>query len=155
LPQSGPPEHNGFILSLFFHYGVLALGLTAAFVNAADTQGQGEEDRSAFITRLIPSYPLFVHLNSEPDSNDKGFLIYMRNLGYLCQVPYYSDSVFESHTIEKILNSTTDPQEVYRALHEKGEPNDPALRILAVRPANVLLFHSVDGHSHAVIKQIT
>jgi hypothetical protein len=48
------------------------------------------------------------------------FLIYMKNFGYLCDRPYYSDSMFESYTIQKILARSSTPAEVYVSLKDRG-----------------------------------
>jgi len=78
----------------------------------------GHEDRDAFLNRLVPSYGIFQYINTYLPEDSKIFFIYMRNLGYLCDRPYYSDSMFESYTIEKILGRCTGPGEVYVALRE-------------------------------------
>ena len=44
----------------------------------------------------------------------------MKNLGFLYDRPYYSDSMFESYTIQKYLNTFDTPDEVYRKLKENG-----------------------------------
>ncbi len=44
----------------------------------------------------------------------------MKNPGYLCDRPYYSDSVMESHTMEKILSGATSPERVYLDLKNRG-----------------------------------
>ncbi len=80
----------------------------------------GRENRGTFLTRLIPSYPMFQHINTHLPEKTKVFFIYMRNLGYLCQRPYYSDSMFESYTIEKILERSRTPEKVLEELKEMG-----------------------------------
>ena len=44
----------------------------------------------------------------------------MKNLGYLFNRPFYSDSMFESYTIETILNNSKTPEDVRLALKERG-----------------------------------
>ena len=80
----------------------------------------GSEDRDAFLNRMIPSYSMFQYINRELPEDSKIFLIYMKNLGYLCDRPYYSDSMFESYTIQKILAQSSTPEEVYVSLKEGG-----------------------------------
>ena len=63
---------------------------------------------------------MFQHINTDLPSDAKIFFIYMRNLGFLCNRTYYSDSMFESHTIEKILARCETPFEVYEALRARG-----------------------------------
>jgi hypothetical protein len=41
-------------------------------------------------------------------------------LGYLCDRPYYSDSMFESYTIQKILGQSATPEDVCAHLREGG-----------------------------------
>ncbi len=80
----------------------------------------GYEDKTAFLTRLIPAYPIFHHINTHLPENTKIFLIYMKNLGYLCNRPYYSDSMLESYTIEKILDRSKTPEDVMAELKATG-----------------------------------
>ncbi len=79
----------------------------------------GLENREAFIDRMIPSYGMFQYVNAQLPEDSKIFLIYMKNLGYICDRPYYSDSMFESYTIQKILAQSSTPSEVYVSLKEK------------------------------------
>ncbi len=80
----------------------------------------GSEDRDAFLNRMIPSYAMFQYVNRELPEGSKIFFIYMKNLGYLCDHPYYSDSMFESYTIQKILGQSAIPADVYAYLKEGG-----------------------------------
>ena len=43
----------------------------------------------------------------------------MKNPGYLCDRPYYSDSVMEAHTMEKILSAATETGQVYQELKNR------------------------------------
>jgi hypothetical protein len=80
----------------------------------------GQEDRDTFLSRMLPSYAMFQYVNTHLPEDSNVFLIYMKNLGYLCNRPYYSDSMFESYTIEKILAHAATPADVHHALKEKG-----------------------------------
>ena len=48
------------------------------------------------------------------------FTIYMKNLAYLFNRPFYSDSMFESYTIETILHNSKTPEEVRLELKKRG-----------------------------------
>jgi hypothetical protein len=80
----------------------------------------GFEDRDTFLNRMIPSYAMFEYVNRQLPEDSKIFLVYMKNFGYLCDRPYYSDSMFESYTIQKILAQHATPTGVYDALRNKG-----------------------------------
>ena len=80
----------------------------------------GAEDRHGFLSRTIPSYDMFHYLNTSLKKDAKIFFIYMKNLGFLCNRAYFSDSLFESHTIQKILKHSVSPQQVYTGLKRKG-----------------------------------
>jgi hypothetical protein len=83
----------------------------------------GRESRNDFLDRMIPSHGMFQYINSHLPENVRIFFIYMKNPGYLCDRPYYSDSVMESHTMEKILSGATTPEEVYKKLKNRGFTN--------------------------------
>ena len=80
----------------------------------------GLEGRDTFLSRVIPSYTMFEYVNTQLPEDSKIFLVYMKNFGYLCDRPYYSDSMFESYTIQKILAQSANPTGVYDALRNKG-----------------------------------
>jgi hypothetical protein len=69
----------------------------------------GTESGEAYLGRMLPSYNLFrfVNMNLPPDS--RIFLIYMKNWTFLCDQDCYSDSMFESYTIQKILAHASTP----------------------------------------------
>jgi hypothetical protein len=80
----------------------------------------GCEDKHAFLARLIPSYEMLRYVNTQLPQNSYILTIYMKNLGYLFNRPFYSDSMFESYTIETILNNSETPDDVRTALKEMG-----------------------------------
>ena len=80
----------------------------------------GRESRNAFLDRMVPAYSMFEYINTRLPENSKIFFIYMKNPGYLCDRSYYSDSVMESHTMEKILSGATSPEQVYQQLKNRG-----------------------------------
>jgi len=80
----------------------------------------GQEDRDVFLNRMVPSYAMFQYVNTHLPESSKTFLIYMKNFGYLCERPYYSDSMFESYTIQKILARSESHTDIYDSLRERG-----------------------------------
>ena len=80
----------------------------------------GHEDRDAFLSRVIPSYGMFRHINTHLPEDTKLFFIYMKNLGFLCDRNYYSDSMLESYTLQKILKQSQSSEDVFAFLNEKG-----------------------------------
>lgn len=80
----------------------------------------GHEETDAFLKRMVPSYKMFQYVNTNLPEESKIFLIYMKNFGYLCDRPYYSDSMFESYTIQKILTRSETATDVYDSLRERG-----------------------------------
>lgn len=67
-----------------------------------------EESREPFLMRQIPSYPIYLSANHIVEKDEKILLVYMRNLGFLMDKPFFSDSVFEDHTLKRIID-----EEVY------------------------------------------
>lgn len=78
----------------------------------------GKEDRQAFLRRMLPSYGMFEHMNRHLAPDAKIFLIYMKNWTFLCDRECYSDSMFESYTIEQMLSRASTPAEVFSMLAE-------------------------------------
>ena len=79
-----------------------------------------KENRDTFLARSIPSYQMFQHINTHLPPDAKIFFIYMKNLGFLCNRTYYSDSMFESYTIQKLLSRPQAPDALHRFLRNSG-----------------------------------
>lgn len=62
------------------------------------------ENRDQFLTRQIRAYPSYLAANKMTEPEDKVLLVYMRNLGYLMDRPFYSDTFFEDHTLKEIID---------------------------------------------------
>ena len=80
----------------------------------------GREDRDAYLSRNIASYDVIRFINNHLPGDSKIFLIYMKNPGFLLTRYYYSDSMFESYAIQKILSRSTTPEAIYRTLTAGG-----------------------------------
>ena len=80
----------------------------------------GTEDRDSFLRRRLPSYDIINYINNNVPERSRLFLIYMKNRGFLLDRDYYSDSMFESYTIQKILTRSLSTEDVYAVLRDKG-----------------------------------
>jgi hypothetical protein len=80
----------------------------------------GMESRENFLGRLIPAYPMYRFANENLPANAKVFLIYMKNYTFLCEQDCFSDSMFETHTIGKIIRASSSPEEIGSALKKRG-----------------------------------
>lgn len=80
----------------------------------------GKEDRGAFLSRSLPHYPMYKFANKTLRQDSKVFLVYMRNLGFLSERDYYSDSMFEDYTLRKILSASSLPEEVRQKIKNMG-----------------------------------
>jgi hypothetical protein len=63
----------------------------------------GRETRAQYLTRRIPLFPMYQELNRALGERDKALFVYMRNFGYLAEKPFHSDSIFEAHTLQTLL----------------------------------------------------
>ena len=79
----------------------------------------GLESRDDFLRRTIPQYGMYNYVNRQLPPDAKVFLIYMKNYGFLCNRTFYSDSMFESYTLQKILSSSRNVHEVREMLKKK------------------------------------
>jgi len=80
----------------------------------------GKEGRSEFLDRMLPSWGMFDTMNRHLPPDAKIFLIYIKNWTFLCEKECYSDSMFESYTIQKILSGASTPAEVASTLTRTG-----------------------------------
>jgi hypothetical protein len=79
----------------------------------------GVETRDQYLARNVPRYPMYQAMNQlKPES--KVLMVYMRNLGYLAERPFHSDSVFEAHTLQTLLARDASPDGLRRQLQSLG-----------------------------------
>ncbi len=79
-----------------------------------------KESRDQFLTRQIKSYPLYSVTNHMIGKKDKVLLVFMRNLGYLMDRPFYSDTFFEAHTLKKIIDEEVYAKGIIKRLKALG-----------------------------------
>ncbi len=80
----------------------------------------GIETRDSFLARIIPAYPMYQSINRNLGPNDKVLLVYMRNLGYLCNRPFISDTFFEAHTLKTMLQEDGSVEGLSTQMKSKG-----------------------------------
>ncbi len=79
----------------------------------------GEETREQYLTRNILHFPMYQAMN-ELNPESRVLLVYMRNLGYLAERSFHSDSVFEAHTLQTLLARDASPNGIRRQLKSLG-----------------------------------
>ncbi len=78
-----------------------------------------QETRDQYLARNIPRYPMYQAMNRlNPEA--KVLLVYMRNLGFLAERSFHSDSIYEAHTLQKILTQDASPEGILRQLQTLG-----------------------------------
>jgi hypothetical protein len=79
-----------------------------------------EENRDQFLTRQIKAYPVYQDANNLTEEKNKVLLVYMRNLGFLMDQPFYSDTFFEAHTLVKIIDEEVYAEAIIQKLKSMG-----------------------------------
>jgi hypothetical protein len=67
-----------------------------------------KESRDEFLARQISVYPIYKAANQLEGKQNKVLLVYARNLGFLIDQAFHSDTFFEAHTLTKVID-----EEVY------------------------------------------
>jgi hypothetical protein len=79
----------------------------------------GKETRDQYLARNVPRYPMYQAMNRlNPEA--RVLWVYMRNLGYLAERSFHSDSVFEAHTLQTLLSQDASPDGLRRQLKSLG-----------------------------------
>ena len=123
LSRCGMWKHLFILIVFLIGGGVACNGLSISrYVYDAGLLGAavGIEDRESYLGRRIPSYPVFSHINGQLPGQAKIFFVYMKNKGFLCDRDYYSDSMFESYNLQKILSKSPAPEDVSGELKARG-----------------------------------
>ncbi len=80
----------------------------------------GKETRDEFLSRSLSTYRTYDAANRMLPNDARIFLVNMKNYQFFCEHSCYSDSMFETHTLQKILRTSTFPYEIRRSLHSMG-----------------------------------
>lgn len=80
----------------------------------------GTESKEEFMNRSLSHYAMYDFMNAHLPADAKVYLIYMRNLIFLCERECYADSMYEQYTLQKILTASTSPADVYQSLKARG-----------------------------------
>ena len=79
----------------------------------------GLETRDDYLVRNVPPYPMYQAMNElSPESHV--FMVYMRNLGYLAERSFHSDSIFEAYTLQAMLRKDDSVEGLGRQLKASG-----------------------------------
>ena len=79
-----------------------------------------KESREPFLMRQIKSYPVYLSANHLVGKDEKILLVYMRNFGFLMSKPFFSDSVFEDHTLKEIIDEEVYAMDIINRLKSMG-----------------------------------
>jgi hypothetical protein len=80
----------------------------------------GLESRDHFLSRTLPTYPMYLFVNRNLPPDARVFLIYMKNYTFLCDRDCYADAMFEAHTLQKILQEESSADGVRNRLKAMG-----------------------------------
>ena len=79
-----------------------------------------KESRAQYLTRQVRAFPSYQDANEMLTEKDKVLLIYMGNLGYLMDRPFFSDTFFEDHTLTKIIDKGVYAADILNRLKIQG-----------------------------------
>ena len=79
-----------------------------------------KESREQFLARQIRAYPSYLKANKMLTEKDKVMLVYMGNLGYLMDRPFFSDTFFEAHTLAQIIDQGVYAADILNRLKARG-----------------------------------
>lgn len=78
------------------------------------------ETRDQYLSRRIAAFPMYQTANRETPKDAALLFIFMRNLGYLSERKFFSDTFFESHTIQSIIQKDASIDGIYSQLNSLG-----------------------------------
>ena len=81
----------------------------------------GKQTRRQYLLKKIPlTYPAIEFINTKLEPSAKIWLVWMKNQGYYLERDYYSDSFYESATMEYLLSDKSTLNNLLSFLSEKG-----------------------------------
>lgn len=80
----------------------------------------GSEARHDFLKRNLTVYGMYDHANRNLDPKDKVFLVNMKNYSFLADFDCFSDSMFESYSLNRLLSQSASPEQLLAGLSSSG-----------------------------------
>ncbi|MBI1748916.1 MAG: glycosyltransferase family 39 protein [Acidobacteria bacterium] len=80
----------------------------------------GQENRDQYLSRRLDYYNIYSYINKALPSNSRIFLIDVGNFGYYLERDHLSDSIFEDHTIGRIVNQAASAEGIRQQLLKLG-----------------------------------
>jgi hypothetical protein len=80
----------------------------------------GLETRDQILDRHLPPYAIYHAMNTKLPSDARVLFIYARNYGYLTKREFISDSVYEAHTMQKIMSLENSVEGIIKQLKNRG-----------------------------------
>ena len=80
----------------------------------------GLESRDQYLERHLPPYPVYRAMDEKLPADAKVLFVYARNYGYLAARDFIGDSVFEAHTLQKIMQNDNSIEGVLRQFKDLG-----------------------------------
>lgn len=80
----------------------------------------GLENRREYLTKYLDYFSFYDYINKNLPESSKVFLVNMGNFGYYLERDYFSDSIFEDHTIAKIVQESNQPEDILKKFRDRG-----------------------------------
>jgi hypothetical protein len=80
----------------------------------------GQISKEDYLKSKLNYYGMYQYINENLPNDSYLFLVMTGNQGFYLERPYFSDSVFEGHTLKRILNNSESTYEVLEYLRQRG-----------------------------------
>lgn len=78
------------------------------------------KDEEQYLKGKLRYYDIYQYINNNLPEDSRLFLVMTGNQGYYLNRPYFSDAIFEGHTLANILSNSPSPEEIIRTLRTRG-----------------------------------
>lgn len=80
----------------------------------------GLETETAFLARRVPGYAAMNYINDRLSESSRTFCVWTGAYAYYLDRPYYSDTFLEDFTLKKIIDISSDGNDLYLGLRSMG-----------------------------------
>lgn len=98
----------------------------------------GEKGKKEYLSAKLNYYEMYDFINTNLPGDARIFMVMTSNQGYYLDRPYFSDSIFESHTLVKLLKESDSAGEIAVACRQRGWTH------LLIRPDFFFRLHEQD-----------
>jgi hypothetical protein len=114
-------KRPGYLVAVLLFFTAWHFSYLLRYFQAAEPLGylSGSESREVYLTRMLPEYAAFHHINSATAPSAKIYLLFVGRRAYYCERDYFHDSGDLPGFLLATIRMAQSPEQIERSLKQK------------------------------------